>query len=107
MTAAARLLADAMELPESEREELAAQLLDSLEPPPGISIDDESEIQRRAQEAREGGSRHPVERGEAEPREVILFRPAAARELAADVQYYDDVAPPAADPVARDTQLRG
>jgi hypothetical protein len=31
-----------------------------------------------------------MERGEAEPREVILFRPAAARELAADVRYYDD-----------------
>ena len=29
-------------------------------------------------------SRYPVERGEAEPREVILFRPEAARELAAD-----------------------
>jgi toxin ParE1/3/4 len=31
-----------------------------------------------------------MERGETEPREVILFRPAAARELAADVRYYDD-----------------
>jgi plasmid stabilization system protein ParE len=31
-----------------------------------------------------------MERGEAESREVILFRPAAARELAADVRYYDE-----------------
>lgn len=54
MTAAAKLLADALELSEAEREDLAAQLLDSLEPPPGISIDDEAEIQRRAQEARDG-----------------------------------------------------
>jgi len=35
MTAAAKLLADTLELPEAEREDLAAQLLDSLEPPPG------------------------------------------------------------------------
>jgi hypothetical protein len=41
-------------LSEAEREDLAAQLLDSLEPPPGISIEDEAEIRRRAQEAREG-----------------------------------------------------
>lgn len=54
MTAATKLLADALELPEAEREELAAQLLDSLEPPPGISIEDEAEIRRRAQQARDG-----------------------------------------------------
>ena len=54
MTAAAKLLADALALPEAEREDLAAQLLDSLEPPPGISIDDEAEIRRRAQQARDG-----------------------------------------------------
>jgi len=54
MTAAAKLLADALELPEAEREDLAAQLLDSLEPPPGVSIEDEDEIKRRAQEARNG-----------------------------------------------------
>jgi hypothetical protein len=47
------LLADALVLSEAEREDLAAQLLDSLEPPPGISIEDEAEIRRRAQEARE------------------------------------------------------
>jgi putative addiction module component (TIGR02574 family) len=54
MTAAAKLLADALELSEAEREDLAAQLLDSLEPPPGISIEDEHEIRRRAHEARGG-----------------------------------------------------
>jgi hypothetical protein len=48
---AAKLLADAMHLPEDEREELAAKLLDSLEPPPGISIDDRDEIEARANEA--------------------------------------------------------
>lgn len=54
MTAAAKLLADALALPAVEREDLAAQLLDSLEPPPGVSIEDEEEIRRRAQEARDG-----------------------------------------------------
>lgn len=44
----------AMRLPEDEREELAAKLLDSLEPPPGISIDDRDEIEKRAAEARSG-----------------------------------------------------
>ena len=52
--AAAKLLADAMQLSEDEREELAAKLLDSLEPPPGISIDDKGEIEARAKEARSG-----------------------------------------------------
>jgi putative addiction module component (TIGR02574 family) len=54
MTTAAKLLADALELPEAEREDLAARLLDSVEPPPGISIEDEAEIRRRAQQARDG-----------------------------------------------------
>jgi putative addiction module component (TIGR02574 family) len=54
MNAAAKLLAEAMQLPEDEREELAAKLLDSLEPAPGISIDDKDEIERRATEARAG-----------------------------------------------------
>jgi putative addiction module component (TIGR02574 family) len=66
MTAATKLLADALELPEAEREELAAQLLDSLEPPPGISIEDEAEIRRRAQQARDGAPGIPwseVKRG--------------------------------------------
>jgi hypothetical protein len=53
MTAAAKLLADALQLPD-ERGDLAAQLLDSLEPRPGISIEDEDEIRRRAQDARDG-----------------------------------------------------
>ena len=54
MSAAAKLLAEAMQLPEAEREELAAALLDSLERPPGISIDDHDELERRAEEARSG-----------------------------------------------------
>ena len=53
METAAKLLKEAMRLPEDEREELAAKLLDSLEPPPGISIDDKDEIEKRAAEARE------------------------------------------------------
>ena len=51
---AARLLVDAMQLPEDEREDLAAKLLDSLEPTPGISIEDKEEIERRAADARAG-----------------------------------------------------
>ena len=54
MQTAAKLLEEAMQLPEDEREELAAKLLDSLEPPPGISVDDREEIERRATEARDG-----------------------------------------------------
>lgn len=54
METAAKLLAEAMQLPEDEREDLAARLLDSLEPPPGISIEDRDEIERRAEEARRG-----------------------------------------------------
>jgi putative addiction module component (TIGR02574 family) len=54
METAAKLLEEAMRLPEDEREELAAKLLDSLEPPPGISIDDKDEIEKRAAEARAG-----------------------------------------------------
>lgn len=54
MTTAAKLLADALELSEAEREDLAAQLLDSVEPPPGLSIEDEAELRRRAQQARDG-----------------------------------------------------
>ncbi len=54
MTVAAKLLEQAMLLPAEEREELAATLLDSLEPPPGISIEDTEEIEHRAAEARAG-----------------------------------------------------
>ena len=54
MANAGQLLADAMQLPEAEREELAGRLLDSLEPPPGPSIDDREEFARRAAEARSG-----------------------------------------------------
>ena len=43
-----------MRLPEDEREDLAARLLDSLESPPGISIEDKDEIEQRAAEARSG-----------------------------------------------------
>ena len=51
---AAKLLADAMQLSADEREELAAQLLDSIEPAPGISVDDKEVIEARAAEARSG-----------------------------------------------------
>jgi hypothetical protein len=54
MTAAAKLLADALEPPEPDREGLAVLRLDRIEPPPGISIQDEDEIRRRAQAARDG-----------------------------------------------------
>ena len=54
MVSADQILADAMQLSEQEREDLAARLLDSVEPPPGISIDDREEIERRAVEARSG-----------------------------------------------------
>ena len=54
MATAAQMLADAMQLAEAEREGLAGRLLDSLEPPPGPSIDDREEFARRAAEARSG-----------------------------------------------------
>lgn len=54
MSTAAKVLTDAMQLPDDEREELAAQLLDSLEPRPGISVEDRAELERRAAEARSG-----------------------------------------------------
>lgn len=54
METAAKLLEEALHLPADEREDLAAKLLDSLEPPPGISIDDTTEIEKRAAEARSG-----------------------------------------------------
>jgi putative addiction module component (TIGR02574 family) len=54
MATAAQLLSDAMQLPPDEREELAARLHDSVEPPPGIDIDDREEIERRADAARRG-----------------------------------------------------
>lgn len=43
-----------MRLSEDEREDLAAALLDSLEPPSGVSIEDRDEIEKRAAEARSG-----------------------------------------------------
>jgi putative addiction module component (TIGR02574 family) len=53
MRSARDLLTAAMALPEDEREQLAAALLDSIEPSPhGLSIDDTAEIERRANEAR-------------------------------------------------------
>jgi putative addiction module component (TIGR02574 family) len=54
MSAASKLLEEAMRLSEDEREDLAASLLDSIETPPGISIDDKDEIERRANDARSG-----------------------------------------------------
>jgi len=59
VTCAAKLLADAVELLDTERAELAAQLLDSVELPPGISLDDETEIRRRAQQAGDGAAGIP------------------------------------------------
>ena len=47
-----KLVHEALALPPEEREELAAMLLDSLEAPAGISLDDTEEIDRRAQAAR-------------------------------------------------------
>lgn len=49
-----KLVDEAMALPPDEREELAAILLDSLEAPAGISIDDTEEIDRRAAAALSG-----------------------------------------------------
>jgi hypothetical protein len=54
MQNAEKLLEEAMLLPEDQREELAARLLDSIEAPEGISIDDREEIEKRAAEARTG-----------------------------------------------------
>jgi putative addiction module component (TIGR02574 family) len=54
VNAAAKPLAEAMQLPEHEREDLAAKLLDSLERPTGISVEDRDEIETRAAEARTG-----------------------------------------------------
>ena len=54
MATVAQLLDEAMALSAAEREELAAHLLDSVEAPPGISIDDHAELERRAAEARSG-----------------------------------------------------
>ncbi|HWU90994.1 MAG TPA: addiction module protein [Kofleriaceae bacterium] len=54
MESAAKLLEQAMLLPAAEREDLAARLLDSIEPSSGISIDDHEEIEARAAEARRG-----------------------------------------------------
>jgi putative addiction module component (TIGR02574 family) len=51
---AAKLLEEAMRLPADEREELAATLLDSLEPASGLSIDDKEALEARAVEARSG-----------------------------------------------------
>ncbi|MEZ4399261.1 MAG: addiction module protein [Kofleriaceae bacterium] len=54
MPTVSQVLDDAMALSPAEREELAARLLDSVEQPPGISIDDHVEIEQRAAEARAG-----------------------------------------------------
>lgn len=54
MENAAKLLEQAMLLPADEREDLAATLLDSLEPPEGLSIEDHEELEARAAEARRG-----------------------------------------------------
>lgn len=66
MDAAAKLLAEAMQLPEDEREDRAAKLLDSLEPPTGISVEDRGEFEARAAASRSGAPGVPwdeVEQG--------------------------------------------
>jgi putative addiction module component (TIGR02574 family) len=64
---AKQLLDEALTLPEDDRDELAATLLDSLEAAPhAISVDDRDEIERRAAEARSGAPGIPwteVQRG--------------------------------------------
>lgn len=91
--AAANLLAQALRLPEALREELVAALLDSLEPPPGLAIEDHEEIERRAKQARQGlpgvllgGSQRGAE-------DAIRFRRAATRELGSDIRYYNNQSP--------------
>jgi hypothetical protein len=54
MESAEKLLEQAMLLPADERKDLAARLLDSLELPPGISIEDQERLEARAAEARRG-----------------------------------------------------
>lgn len=54
MSTAAKLLAQAIELPEDEREDLAAALLHSIEPPRSVSIEDRVAIETRAADARSG-----------------------------------------------------
>jgi putative addiction module component (TIGR02574 family) len=54
MESTEKIFAQAMLLPVDEREDLAARLLDSIEPSSGISIDDHEEIEVRAAEARRG-----------------------------------------------------
>jgi putative addiction module component (TIGR02574 family) len=54
MESVEELLEQAMLLPAREREDLAARLLDSVEPPRGLSIEDRAELETRAAEARRG-----------------------------------------------------
>ena len=54
MENAEKLLEQALLLPADEREDLAARLLDSIEPPRGVSIEDHDELEARAAEARRG-----------------------------------------------------
>ena len=54
MSTARKLIDEAMALPEDEREDLATMLLDSLELPAGLSVDDTEEIDRRAAAALSG-----------------------------------------------------
>jgi hypothetical protein len=53
MESAEKLLEQALLLPADEREDLAARVLDSLEPL-GLSIEDRAELKTRAAEARRG-----------------------------------------------------
>jgi len=62
---AARILKEALALPHSEREELAAKLVDSLDASqivPGVlGPDDMGEIRRRAAEVRSGAKGVPLD----------------------------------------------
>lgn len=49
-----KIVTEALALPPEERDELAAILLDSLEPTAAVSIDDIEEIKRRADAIRSG-----------------------------------------------------
>lgn len=54
MSTARKIIDEAMALPADEREELATMLLDSLETPSGVSVDDAEELDRRAAAALSG-----------------------------------------------------
>jgi len=54
VTTAAQILAEALELAEAKRDDLAAQVLGIVEPSAGASVENEVEIRHRADQARGG-----------------------------------------------------